>query len=88
MIGREFVVRTTKCWRCGALIQVYTWKDHELWPQSCPEKGRPASVQWQKSEVVEGGYWANTCSRCGVIQGDWHLYCEPDGVFCSAGVIE
>lgn len=83
-----FIERETKCWKCGARIKVYTWKGHELWPQSCPEEGRPKTVIRRSSEIVEAGYWANTCSACGIIQGDWHLYCEPDGVFCVAGVIE
>ena len=80
-MGGLFIGRLTKCWKCGGMIEVYTWDGHELWARSCPEEGRPETVMRRCSEIVGEGYWANTCSRCGVIQGDWYLYCEPDGAF-------
>lgn len=70
------------CWKCGREITVYTWDGHTLSPLTCPAVGRPASVQYVYSGTVDERYWANVCSFCGALQGDWYLYCEPDGPFC------
>jgi len=82
-----FTEAEIECWRCGALIKVYTWEGHELWAQECPEEGRPATVKWMTSEIVERGYWANSCLECGSIQGDWFLYVE-DGVFADDNLVQ
>jgi len=82
-----FVERETECWKCGAVIKVYTWEGHELWAKECPEEGRPASVQWRFSQDLGEEYWVNTCSECGIIQGDWFLYLE-DLVFADIGTKE
>ncbi len=76
-----FVERGTDCWKCGRRISVYMWRGHVLWPDVCPEEGRPATVRRMYSGTTKGEYWANSCSYCGAIQGDWFLYMEPDGPF-------
>lgn len=81
-----FIEAETECWKCGAVIKVYTWEGHELWAEECPEEGRPGSVKWRTSEIVERGYWANTCSECGIIQGDWFLYIV-NGVFGGEALV-
>lgn len=41
----------------------------------------PRTIQYRYSNTVGNKYWVNTCPRCGSIQGDWHLFSEPDGPF-------
>jgi len=76
----------TKCWKCGRETTVYTWPDHSDWCEDSPEEGRPSTVRWMWSNTVGHHYWANACQHCGVIQGDFYLYCEPDGPFFGRGV--
>ena len=76
----------TKCWKCGLETVVYTWPDHSLFSEISPEKGRPETVRWMWSHTAGSRYWANACQHCGVIQGDFYLYCEEDGPFCGRGV--
>ena len=76
-----FIEGQTTCWKCDARIAVYTWPEHQMWSDTCPEEGRPATVRLMHSETAQGEYWANSCSHCGAIQGDWFLYTEPDGPF-------
>jgi hypothetical protein len=33
------------------------------------------------SRVMQGSYWANHCERCGALQEDHELFCEPEGAF-------
>ena len=45
------------------------------------------------SPAAEGSYWANHCERCGGIQEDHDLFCEPEGAFlpispAAASIIE
>ena len=81
----KYVEKKSRCWKCGKEIAVYTWPGHHLWAQSSPDQGRPSTVQFMKSKVAQDGYWANRCSHCGVIQGDWFLYCEAEGAFFDPG---
>jgi hypothetical protein len=30
---------------------------------------------------MQGSYWANHCERCGALQEDHELFCEPEGAF-------
>ena len=76
-----FIERHARCWKCGARIPVYTWPGHEMWAETCPEEGRPATVRRMHSATAGGEYWANSCAKCGAIQGDWFLYAEPGGAF-------
>jgi hypothetical protein len=75
----------TECWKCGRETVVHTWPDHSMYCQSSPENGRPETVRWMWSRMAEVHYWANACQHCGVIQGDFYLYCEPDGPFFGLG---
>ncbi len=36
------------------------------------------------SRTTESRYWANHCPACKALQGDFHLYSEPDGAFWLA----
>jgi len=39
------------------------------------------SYKWGTSSVVPDGYYANHCTHCGAIQGDFYLHSEPDSPF-------
>ena len=45
------------------------------------------------SPAAQGSHWANHCERCGGIQEDHDLFCEPEGAFlpispAAASIIE
>ena len=33
------------------------------------------------SQTTQSSYWMNHCERCGMKQGDFGMYCEPQGAF-------
>lgn len=71
------------CWKCHEVTAVYTWDGHTLWAHALPVGDEPIPQELQlRTTVVPGDrYWANVCSHCGAVQGDWYLYMEPDGPF-------
>ncbi len=42
---------------------------------------RNANYKKRYSQTVRGSYYANCCQSCGALQGDFHLYHEPDSPF-------
>lgn len=71
-----------RCWGCHRSILVFTWPGWGLHPTRAPRAaGRPHTVRQEYSATIRRRYWANTCPRCGRLQGDFPLYCEPDGAF-------
>ena len=71
-----------KCWKCKREIIVFAWPKTSEWDKSAPKvKPIPRTIQYRYSNTVGNKYWVNTCPRCGSIQGDWHLFSEPDGPF-------
>jgi len=40
------------------------------------------------SKTVRSQYYANTCAKCGVLSGDWHLHSEPGGPFFPTDEVE
>jgi hypothetical protein len=71
-----------ECWRCKREIIVYAWPKISEWDYSAPKvKPIPRTIQYRYSRTVSRKYWVNTCPRCKSIQGDWPLFCEPDGPF-------
>ncbi|MDO8903226.1 hypothetical protein [Hydrogenophaga sp.] len=40
------------------------------------------------SRTAEQTYFANHCSHCGALQGDFYMYMEPDGPFFAGTVPE
>ena len=71
-----------ECWRCKREIIVYAWPKASEWDNSAPKvKPIPQTIQYRYSKTIGGKYWVNTCPRCKSIQGDWPLFCEPDGPF-------
>ena len=48
---------------------------------------------YRLAPAAQGPYWANHCERCGAIQEDHDLFCEPEGAFlpispAAASIIE
>lgn len=44
-------------------------------------KAKAPWMQLMPSKRAQETYWANGCTGCGVLQGDWHLHSEPGGPF-------
>ena len=71
-----------KCWKCKREIIVFAWPKTSEWDKSAPKvEPIPRTIQYRYSNTVGNKYWVNTCPRCRSIQGDWHLFSEPDGPF-------
>ena len=71
-----------ECWKCKREIIVFAWPKTSQWDRSAPKmEPIPRTIQYRYSNTVGGKYWVNTCPRCKSIQGDWHLFSEPDGPF-------
>ena len=71
-----------ECWKCKREIIVFAWPKTSEWDKSAPKvKPVPQTIQYRYSNTVGNKYWVNTCPRCRSIQGDWHLFSEPDGPF-------
>ena len=71
-----------KCWKCKREIIVFAWPKTSEWDISAPKvEPIPRTIQYRYSNTVGGKYWVNTCPRCKSIQGDWHLFSQPDGPF-------
>lgn len=44
---------------------------------------RRCGFKYIYSKTTQSHYWANTCTTCGVLQGQHYLFCEPDSPFCA-----
>lgn len=44
-------------------------------------KSFSASFRLDFSNTTQDSYWMNHCDHCGMKQGDFQIYCEPDGAF-------
>lgn len=70
-----------ECWKCRKEIPVFHWEGREVWSRVEPKKPYPFTIKRLYSKTIDGYYWANSCPFCRAIQGDFYLYCEPDGPF-------
>lgn len=78
-----------KCWKCKREIIVFAWPRDGMHNESAPKvKPLPKTVQYRYSKTVGDKYWVNTCPYCQSIQGDFFLYCEPDGAFFGVNCTE
>ena len=44
-------------------------------------QGRVPTFKLKFSKTIEQEYFANTCPKCGVLSGDFHLHSEPGAPF-------
>lgn len=58
---------------------MFEWKSG-LWGDK-PIPPIPKTIKYRYSKTVGNKYWANTCSYCNSLQGDFFLKCEPGGPF-------
>lgn len=78
-----------KCWKCKREIIVFAWPKESMHDNSAPKvKPLPKTVQYRFSKTASDKYWVNICPYCQSIQGDWFLYCEPDGPFFAVNCEE
>jgi hypothetical protein len=81
VLSWPYETAATTCFKCRQETLVYTWSGWYEWTTEEPPAPRPATVKEGYSKQVRRAYWANLCGNCGVIQGDYFLYSEPDGPF-------
>lgn len=78
-----------KCWKCKREIIVFAWVKDVMHDNSAPKiQPPPRTVQYRFSKTVGDKYWVNSCPYCQSIQGDFFLYCEPDGAFFGVNCTE
>ena len=75
-IDSPYRVKLHECWQCHETIIVYTWDGHHLWCEEEPPAPIPKSLKYRWSKFVEKSYWANTCTMCSAVQGDFFVHGE------------
>lgn len=72
------------CWKCKREIIVFAWPKAGPHDKNAPRrKPIPKTIQYRYSKSTGGKYWVNICPYCQSIQGDFFLFCEPDGPFLN-----
>ena len=89
LMARYYRYGLCTCWKCKREIIVLAWPKDRMFDKSNPKiKTLPKTVQYRFSKTVGHKYWVNTCPYCQSIQGDFFLYCEPDGPFFGVNIEE
>jgi hypothetical protein len=65
----------------------------ESLPDAVRQRMQALAPMYRLAPAAQGSYWANHCERCGGIQEDHDLFCEPEGAFlpispAAASIIE
>jgi hypothetical protein len=65
----------------------------ESLPDAVQRRMQALAPLYRLAPAAQGCYWANHCERCGAIQEDHDLFCEPEGAFlpispAAASIIE
>lgn len=57
-------------------------------PPSVSARARMLSRHYRVdfSKTTQGSYWMNHCEHCGMKQGDFEMYCEPQGAFFPTSI--
>ncbi len=79
--GHETLSMDPDTWEsaaCGALPFYVEMLPHAV--QRRLAEFSPA-YRYAYSTETQGWYWANHCMKCGALQEDHDLFCEPDGAF-------
>jgi hypothetical protein len=53
----------------------------ESLPDAVRRRMQALAPMYRLAPAAQGSYWANHCERCGGIQEDHDLFCEPEGAF-------
>jgi hypothetical protein len=53
----------------------------EALPDAVRRRMQALAPMYRFAPASQGSYWANHCERCGGIQEDHDLFCEPEGAF-------
>jgi uncharacterized CHY-type Zn-finger protein len=81
-----YIAAAATCWKCHRNITVYAWPPYgDVWKEEQPPNPIPKTIHYRKTFTTEQFYWINVCPHCDAVQGDWYLYCEPDGAFFRLG---
>jgi len=78
-----------RCWKCRRESLVFAWPREYIHDDTKPKvEPIPKTIQYRFSKTVGDKYWVNVCPYCQSIQGDFFLYCEPDGPFFAVNIEE
>jgi hypothetical protein len=79
--GDYFRYNFCNCYKCKEEILVFAWPKDFFSNESPKNDYVPITIKKTTSKTIIMDYWGNTCPYCGALQGDFFLYCEPDGAF-------
>ncbi|MES2919299.1 MAG: competence protein CoiA family protein [Pseudomonadota bacterium] len=68
-----YIAAVETCFKCKEEIPVFWWSGIPFCEVEPPEP-RPKTIKFRNSKQFGGSYWANTCAKCGMIQGDNYLF--------------
>lgn len=83
--GYKYRYAPYQCWKCHKDILIFIWSDRSLLggDSDIPPEPRPRSLQLRSTQMSGESYWANTCTYCDSVQGDFFIKAEPDSPFFS-----
>jgi len=77
-----YIADTEICFKCHEEIPVFWWQGVPFC-ETEPPNPKPKTIKYQSSKQYGGSYWANTCAKCNVIQGDNYLFIFDNAPFKS-----
>jgi len=77
-VSFQYSAKLHQCYKCKEYIVVFSWSEHEMWPEAMPPKPIPRSLKYRYSKSLQKKYWVNTCQKCGATQGDSFVYPRRD----------
>lgn len=84
---KPYVAAVERCFKCDEETPVFWWPGVPFC-QSAPPQPRPRTIARKYSKQYGGAYWANTCAKCGVIQGDNYLFIFDNAVLAHMPLSE
>lgn len=72
-ISATYIAETEVCFKCKEEVPVFWWQGVPFCEIE-PPNPKPKTIKYRYSKNYGGSYWANTCGKCSMIQGDNHLF--------------
>lgn len=68
------------CFNCKEQILVFWWPGVPFCEKQ-PPYPMPRTIKLRSSKIYGWAYWANTCPKCDILQGDNHLFIFKTALF-------
>jgi hypothetical protein len=75
-----YIADTEICFKCKEEIPVFWWQGVPFCEKE-PPNPKPKTIKYRNSKQYGGSYWANTCAKCNMIQGDNYLFIFDNAPF-------